>query len=304
MNKYTIPLCVMFVAGCSQSGNAPDTRPIQIPSDGQIAVIVNGISVPQTLLDAVARSRNLHLDRPDQREQALKLTTDLVLMAQVAKNDNLYADPQFQAEVEVARLKGVADAGMIALQKQTPVTDEILKTQYDSQVGQAGKFEYDFSQLLFANEDDALKAEGDLLAGKPFPQVFDAWRSKAKQAKAFSRVRLDQLPEALGKVLAQMKNGENTKVPVKTEFGWHVVHLDIANPFTPPPYDQVKEGIRRTMQVKIGQQRLEKLREQAKVEYPPGSTAPVSTKSETPKPAAAPETPAEKPVDATPEKKG
>ncbi len=279
MQKLVSPLCVFSfcmaaVAGCSPSGT--DTRVIQFPVDSQVAETVNGTPVPQALLEAIARSHNLHLDKPDQREQALKLTTDLVLMAQAAQRDNFFADPQFHADVEAARLKGVADAAVGAFEKQTPIGDDVLKAQYDTEVGQAGKFEYDFSQLLFANEVDALKAEGDILAGKPFQQVFDAWRSKAKQAKAFGRVRLNQLPQALAKVLADMKNDETTKVPVKTEFGWHVVHLGIANPFMPPPFEQVKTGIRRSMLLTIGQQRLEKLREQAKVEYPAGSVPPAA----------------------------
>lgn len=294
MQKLVSPLCVFSfcmaaVAGCSPSGT--DTRVIQFPADAQVAETVNGTPVPQALLESIARSHNLHLDKPDQREQALKLMTDLVLMAQAAQRDNFFADPQFHADVEAARLKGVADAAVGAFEKQTPIGDDVLKAQYDTEVGQAGKFEYDFSQLLFANEGDALKAEGDILAGKPFQQVFDAWRGKAKQAKAFGRVRLNQLPQTLAKVLADMKNDETTKVPVKTEFGWHVVHLGIANPFTPPPFEQVKTGIRRSMLLTIGQQRLEKLREQAKVEYPAGSVPPAAMPT-----AATPPTAEEKPA--------
>ena len=274
---FSIPACVIAVAGCSQSGGTVDSRVIQLPEDAQVAETVNGTAVPQALLESIARSHSFHLDKPDQREQALKMTTDLVLMAQAAQRDNFFADPQFRADVEVARLKGLGEAAIAAFEKQTPVGDDVLKQQYDSEVEQAGKFQYDFSQLLFANEDDALKAAGDSLGGKPFQQVFDDWRGRAKQAKAFSRVRLDQLPQPLAQALAKMSNGETTKVPVKTEFGWHVVHLDIANPFTPPPFDQVKAGIRRSMLLKMGQQRLEKMREQAKVEYPAG-VAPPATK--------------------------
>jgi peptidyl-prolyl cis-trans isomerase C len=287
---FPILLVMAGLAGCSQSGNAPDTRPIQLPADAQIAETVNGTAVPQSLLDAVARSHNLHLDKPEQREQALKSLTDLVLLSQAAQREDFFGDGQFRAEVEAARLRGVADAGVGELERKMTVGDDVLQAQYDAEVAHAGKFEFDFSQLLFANEDDALKAEGDLVAGKPFPQVFDAWRSKAKQAKVFTRVRLNQVPDALGKTLSDMKNGENTKVPVKTEFGWHVVHLDIANPFVPPAFDQVKEGIRRSTLLKMTQQRLETLREQAKVEYPPGTAAPTA-KPVAPAPPA-PETPA------------
>jgi hypothetical protein len=106
--------------------------------------------------------------------------------------------------------------------------------------------------------------------------VYDAWRAKAKQARAFTRVRLDQVPEDLGKVLATMQNGETTKVPVKSQFGWHVVHLDIVNPYSPPEFDQVKEGIRRNAQMKITRERMDKLRKEAKIEYPPGAAPPSS----------------------------
>ncbi|MDR3389866.1 MAG: peptidylprolyl isomerase [Rudaea sp.] len=285
MRKYIVPLCTIVIAGCSP-GNAPDTRPVQMPANGPLAETVNGTPVPQALLEAIADDRNLRLDKPEQREQALKVTTDLVLMAQAAQRNKLFADVQFQGAVEAARLKGVAEAAVSAFEKQTPIGDEVLKAQYNNEVGLAGKFDYDFSQLLFGNEDDAIKAEDDVLSGKPFSQVFDDWRAKARQAKAFSRVHLNQVPQALAVALAAMKNGETTKVPIKTEFGWHVVHLDIANPFTPPPFDQVKDGIRRTTLLKIGQQRLEKLREQAKVEYPAGVAPPAAKPAENTPPAA------------------
>jgi len=269
MKKYTIVLCGAALAGCS--ANAPDTRVIQLPAGEPVAEVVNGTPVPQSLLEAVARGRGLHLDKPEQREQALKLTTDFVLMAQAVQRENFLADAQFRADVEAARLKAIAEGGIAAFEKQTPISDDVLKAQYDSQVGHAGKFEYDFSQLLFADEADALKAEEDVLGGKPFSQVVEAWRDKARQAKTFSRIRADQLPAELATALAGMQAGESTKLPVKTEFGWHVVHLDIANPFTPPPFEQVKETIRGSVLLKAGQQRVEKMREQAKVEYPAGS---------------------------------
>jgi peptidyl-prolyl cis-trans isomerase C len=301
MRKTLFLLCASALAGCGS--NAPDTRVIQLPVGGTIVETVNGTAVPQSLLEAVARQHNWHLDQPQQRDQALKVLTDTVLVAQAAQREDLLGDSEFQADVEAARLKGVADSSMLAFERRTPISDAVLRAEYDTQVARTGKMSYDFTQLLFASEDDALKAEADVLAGKPFQQVYDAWRGKAKQARAFTRVRLDQVPEELGKVLGGMHNDETTKTPVKTQFGWHVVHLDIANPYTPPEFDQVKEGIRRNLQLKIGKERLDKLKEQAKIEYPPGVAPP----AEPAKPAVnAPAAPAgEKPEAATPaEKKG
>jgi len=273
-------LCLPLLASCSSTSSGPDTRPVQGDIGGPLAETVNGIAVPQALLEAVARARDLDLSKSEQRDQALTLLTDYVLLSQAAGQNNFFNDERFRADVEAARLQAVGNASLAQLQQQAPITDAVVKAEFDAQVARAGKFEYDFTQLLFENGDDAIKAEGDILAGKPFSAVYDQWKGKAKQAKAFSRVRADQIPEDLAKALAGLKNGESTKAPVKTNFGWHVVNLSIANPFTPPPFDQIKDSVRQTVLRKVGRERLQKLKETAKVEYPPGVTAPVPAKGE------------------------
>jgi peptidyl-prolyl cis-trans isomerase C len=96
--------------------------------------------------------------------------------------------------------------------------------------------------------------------------------------------------------LAGLKNGETSRAPIKTDFGWHIVHLSIANPFTPPPFDQVKDSVRQGLLLRVGRERLQKLKEQAKVEYPPGAAAPAPVKSDAARAPAAPAS--EKAVDA------
>jgi peptidyl-prolyl cis-trans isomerase C len=271
--RLSIP-ALLLLAGCSAGGGAPDTRPIQNDVGGPIVETVNGTPVPRALLEAVARARDLDLSSREQRDQAMALLTDYVLLAQAAQQNGFFAKPDFRADVEAARLQGVGNATLGKMQAQAPITDAVVKAEFDAQVARIGKVEYDFSQLLFDNADDALKATGEVISGKPFSEVYKAWRRKAKQAKAFTRVRSDQLPEELAKALGELKNGETTKVPVKTRFGWHIVHLDIVNPFTPPPFEQVKESVRESLLRRVGQERLRQLKEQAKIEYAPGVTPP------------------------------
>jgi peptidyl-prolyl cis-trans isomerase C len=304
MHKIIAALTLsILVAGCSAGSS---DALIQAGAGSPPAETVNGTPVPQVLIEAFAKARGVDLNQPEQRAQVLRVFADYVLLADQAKRDGLLTKPEFAAEVEIARLSVLANATIKALQQQTPISDEALKAEYDANLAKSGKLEYDFGQLLFANEDDALKANGEILAGKPFSQVYDAWKDKAKQAKMFTRVRPDQLPEALGKALAELKNGESPKVPIKTQFGWHVIQLDIANPYSPPSFDQVKETLRRQLAVKAGQQRLDKLREQAKIEYPQGS-APVAPAPKPATPPAATTLPAATPATAAqpaPEKKG
>ena len=286
MRNFGWILAALLLAACSSRSGEPDTRPVQADIPGPLAETVNGIAVPQALLEAVAKARGLDLAKPEQRGQALALLTDYVLLAQAAQQSNFHANPQFRAEVEAARLQGIGNAALAQMQKQALLTDAVVQAEFDAQVAKAGKVVYDFSQLLFDNSEDALKAENEIVGGKPFQAVYDAWRGKVKQAKVFTRVRKDQIPEELANALANLKNGETTKVPVNTKFGWHVVHLDIVNPFTPPPFEQVKDSVRQTMMRRVGQEHLRQLKDQAKIEYPPGVAPPAAAKADGEKSAA------------------
>lgn len=289
MAKHFFAFLCLALAACA-GGGAGDPRPVQLPPGLPVAETVNGTPVPQELVDAFVRVKapKADMSNPEQRAEILRVLADYVLLAEQAQRDKMQADPAFAANVEVARLSALANETMIRLQRQTPISDDALKAEYDANAARTGKSEYDFGNLLFANEDDALKAAGELVAGKPFAQVYEEWKGKAAQAKAFSRIRQDQLPEPLAQAIAPMKNGDFSRVPVKTQFGWHVFQLEAIHAYAPPAFDKVKEDIRRNLQKKIGEERLAQLKQQARIEYPPGS-------------APAPVAPAAPPV---PEKKG
>ena len=293
----SVSLC-LAIAACS-AGGAGDQRVVQLPANLPVAETVNGIAVPQELVDAFVRVKapKADMSNPEQRAEILRVLADYVLLAEQAQRDKMQSDPAFASNVEVARLSAMANEAMLHLQQQTPISEDMLKAEYNANVTRTGKSEYDFGNLLFAldNEGDALKAAGELTAGKPFAEVYDEWKSKASQAKVFSHIRQDQLPEPLVQAIAQMKVGDFSRTPVKTQFGWHVFHLDAVNAYAPPDFEKVKDDIRRNLQKKIGEERLAKLKQQAKIEYPGGS-APAPTQA---KPAPTAPTPA-----AASEKKG
>ncbi len=235
-----------------------------LPSDLPLVETVNGEKVPQALLDIIARERKLDLAVAEQRASALTELTDYILLDQEAKSQGYAKDPMFAAEVEINRLQGNANATLGKFRSTAHVDDSVLQTEYQQQIAKAGPSEYDFSQLLFKTEDEALKAAGEAIK-QPFNEVYDRWSKQALQARAFQRVRPSQLPDALGKALQALKSGETSKVPVHTEFGWHVLHVGAISPFVPPTFDQLKDTIRETVLGQLSDQRLTKLRDEAKV---------------------------------------
>jgi peptidyl-prolyl cis-trans isomerase C len=275
-------LLLAAVALSACGGKSTDSA---LPPGLPVVETVNGEAVPQVLLDVLARERSLDLDVPEQRAKALTELTDYVLLSQAADAGDFASDPEFAAEVEINRLRGVANATVAKFRSSAQVDDSVLKTEYDRQIALAGRAEYDFTQLLFDNEDDELKSSGEAMS-KPFKEVFDAWAGKARQARAFQRVRPSQLPEKLGRVLTSLKSGETAKLPVQTDFGWHVIHVGAISPFVPPPFEELKESIRNTLLGQLAEQRVAKLRSEAHVvTETPEAAAPAATE---PAPANAP----------------
>ena len=271
---------LLAISGCGEKPAGSN-----LSADLPLAETVNGQGVPQVLLDVLARERKLDLAVPEQRARAVLELTDYILLDQATRTESYMKDPMFAAAVEINRLQGQANAAMGKFRESAQVDDSVLKTEYQQQIAKAGKSEYDFSQLLFDNEDDALKAAGEALS-KPFNEVFDAWSKRAKQARAFQRVRPAELPEALGKELSSLKSGETGKIPVHTDYGWHVIHVGAISPFVPPTFDQLKDSIRETVLSQISQKRLEKLRSDASITTPePATPAATSESKPTEKPA-------------------
>jgi peptidyl-prolyl cis-trans isomerase C len=266
------------LAGCA--GKSGDSA---LPTDLPAVETVNGQAVPQILLDVLARERKLDLAVPEQRARALTELTDYILLDQEARAEAYAKDPKFAAEVEINRLQGNANATLGKFRSTAQVDDSVLRTEYQQQIAKAGRSEYDFSQLLFKDEDDALKAAGEAIK-QPFNEVFDQWSKTALQARAFQRVRPSQLPDALGKELVSLKSGETSKVPVHTEYGWHVLHVGAISPFVPPTFDQLKDTIRETVLAQLSEQRLVRLRDDAKV----NTQTPAPTKPAANAPAEAP----------------
>ena len=64
----------------------------------------------------------------------------------------------------------------------------------------------------------------------------------------------------------RLKKGQMTEAPVQSNFGWHVIRLEDERPLTPPPYEQVKPNLQRSMQQQAVQKAVADLRAKAKVE--------------------------------------
>jgi peptidyl-prolyl cis-trans isomerase C len=256
--------CLLLAAAHGCGGNA-GSGVADLPDGGATVASIDGESIPASLLLATAKAYRLDLAKLEDREEALRRLTDFVVLAHVAEREDFAKDPQFAASARLGQLQAIAAAAMHVLERRANIDEAAVRATYERQAGKDAKVAWDFTQLLFDDEDLALRAEGDLIAGKSFADVFDAYRQRARQARTFTGVNANRLPAALAQALGELDPGEATRLPVQTPFGWHVVHLDATRPFVAPPLADVEDGIRRSLARSFAETRLTSLREKAKV---------------------------------------
>jgi len=289
-------LALLFVAGCGQQGATVPAGAgkgtIQLANPGHAAATVNGEEVPDRLVDALMRQRSWDTTRPELRERALREVANTVVTAQAAQKENLFADPNFAAQVEYGRLQAISSATATTLRDHAKVDEAALKAEYEKRVAANAKPDYDLTQMIFRTEAEATKAIAEAKS-KGFDKVYEAHQKDAVQARSLKHVRGMQMPAPMAKALDALKPGEYTKEPVQSPLGWVVLRLDAVTPYTPPPFEQVRENLVKQAQKRAGEEQLAKLRADAKIVPAPGTPGMPAPGA---KPAAEPAKPAADPA--------
>jgi peptidyl-prolyl cis-trans isomerase C len=277
----------LALSGCgkpSGTTTASGGGTIHLDNPGPAVETINGEEVPVRLVDAIIHQRNWEPTRPDLRERALKEVTNIVLTAQAAKKENFLSDPDFEALVELGRLQALSNATAAAFRERAPFDEAAAKADYENRVVAGGKPDYDFTQIVMRSEAEAKKVMAELKS-RPFDKVVEAHQKDALQTRSLKHVRGAQLPAPLATALDELKPGEVAKEPVKSPLGFVILRLDGITPYTPPPFEQVRDNMKRQAQKKAGEEQLAKLRAEARIVPAPGM-APVQPNTLLPQPPA------------------
>ena len=149
------------------------------------------------------------------------------------------------------------------------MTDAEIKAEYDKFAAANGGKEYRARHILVEKEDEAKAIIASLKKGGKFDEI--AKKQSKDPGSGTKGGDLDwanansYVPEFSG-ALVKLNKGQLTDVPVKSQFGYHVIRLDDTREAQLPPMDQVKPQIAQQLQqIKITKFQDE-LRSKAKVE--------------------------------------
>jgi peptidyl-prolyl cis-trans isomerase C len=279
MHRHSVKLLVALVAGsfafaAAAQQAAPDkgaAKPKVAAAAASTKVVVNGVTIPQSRFDAMNKELSTQ-GQPDNPERHQAVKEELVnreILAQAAQKRGLDKTPDVTAQMDMARQAVLVRALFEAEVKANPITDDMLKAQYEQFKASMGTNEYKVRHILVEKEDEAKAIIAEINRGGDFAKI-----AKEKSKDPGSKDNggdLDWGPSAryvkpFADAVQATPKGQMTAQPVKTDFGYHIIKVDDVRPLKVPTFDEVKEQFRQRAQQAQIQKLVMDLRSKAKVE--------------------------------------
>jgi peptidyl-prolyl cis-trans isomerase C len=275
----------------------PDTDPVLAKVNGQ-AIHASDLKAAAETLPAQARSM------PPQ--QLYPMLLDQLVDAQAllieAKKTGLDKEPDVQRSMQMAQDRAL-ESSLLNKVVRPQVTDEAIQARYQEQyAGKTGDAEVHARHILVADEATAKKIIAELKKGGDFAALSKQYSKDPSAAQQGGDLgffkKTDMVPEFADTAFA-LKDKEVTPVPVKTQFGWHVIQTLEHRTTAPPTFEQVHDELRQQMVQAAVQKEISDVRGQVSIERfnPDGSTVKATDTAEPP--AAAEPAPAAEPPPAS-----
>jgi peptidyl-prolyl cis-trans isomerase C len=251
-------------------------------ANGKVAATVNGVPIKESIIDAFMQQRAAQgaPDTPEMRKAVLDELVSREVVRQAALKEGLDKKPEVQQQMDLAQQNILLNAYVQEYVKSHPITDDMIKAEYDKIKAQIGDKQYHARHILVSDKKDADAIIAQLKKGASFEKLAEQ-KSKDSSAKNGGDLGWN-VPAAyvkpFGDALVGLKKGEYTKTPVQTQFGWHIIKLEDVK--DAPKLEEIKQQLTQRLQQEQLQKMAAELRAKAKVEYMNQPAAPAAAPAE------------------------
>lgn len=246
---------------------------LPVTASAQNIATVNGKPVPKARVDLLISQVTKTGQQQRTPELEAQVKDEVVLreiFMQEAEKRGIPAGADYKAQMELARQSILIRELFADFGKKNPVTDAEAQAEYDKFKAQNSGTEYRARHILVEKEDEAKALIAKLKAGGNFEELAKA--NSKDPGSAANGGDLDFanpsgfVPE-FSKAMTELKKGETTQEPVKTQFGYHIIKLEDTREAQFPAFADVKPQImQRLTQQKIATFQAE-LKSKAKTDY-------------------------------------
>jgi peptidyl-prolyl cis-trans isomerase C len=277
MKLAAFPLAAALAAGITIAGAGQAFA--QAGAADPVIARVDGTEIRQSDL-ALAEEDiggSLQPSPPEiRREALLTYLIDVTIIAKEAEAQKLAQAPGFDRRAAFARQKVLMEA-LLDKESKSAASESAMKKLYEESVAQNKPVEEVRARhILVETEDKAKEVLAKLKAGSDFAALAKAESKDPGSADGgdLGYFTKDQMVAEFAEVAFKLEKGALSE-PVKTQFGWHIIHAEDKRNKPVPGFDQVKSQIESYLVRRSQTELVGKLRAEAKVERV-GSAAPES----------------------------
>ena len=246
-----------------------------------VVATVNGTAINKSRVDMIIEhgASDGEADTPEVRKSIIDKLAMQTLIAEDAVKKGLDKLPAVTEQLDVLRQSVLAEAYVQDFIKNNPVSDDMLKAEYERIKATVTGSEYKARHILVETEAEAREIIAQL---KKDPGSFEKLAME-KSRDAGSRVRggdlgwfdVSRMVPEFSSAVSKLEKGAFTQQPVKTQYGYHVILLEDSRPIEAPPLEEVKAALTQYLQQQNLKKQLDDLKARARIELveAPGVTA-------------------------------
>lgn len=264
----TSAMSIMVLSACSpaDSSKAPDS------SKAAVAATVNGTAISERHVDILTHQSAAQgqPNNPELRKDILEHLSMQIILSQEAIKKKLDKIPEVSDQIDLTRQSILANAFIQDYFKNSPVSDDMLKAEYEKIKNEMAGAEYKARHILLETEAEAKDVIARL---KKTPKVFEALaneKSKDPGSKAnggdLGWFDLRAMVPEFGAAVTKLAKDQFTEEPVKSQFGYHIILLEDSRPITVPALDQIKQELQQQIQQQNLKKLLDDLKAKAKID--------------------------------------
>ncbi len=260
ISRFALALALTVAAAVSTASAAEDP----------VVAIVDGAKIH------LSEVREMHKRLPPQYQQIpfdnifpglLESMVDTKLTAADARRQKVDASDEFKQQIE--RLEEqVLQRIMVNRTIDKGLTDKALRARYEQIAKELrGVEQIQARHILLKTEDDAKAVIAELAKGGDFAALAKTRSTgpSAPEGGDLGYFSKGQMVPEFEKAAFQLKTGEYTQAPVKTQFGWHVIKVENRKASEVPKFEEVEEGLRADLSRELGVAYVTELRKKAKI---------------------------------------
>ncbi len=263
-------VCLSTLVGLSAC-NAQEASKGPSKPEVKAVAVVNGVSIPQSTVDLMMQERTSQgqPDTPDLRKAVINDLVSREVVAQAAVQKGIDKTPEVATQIALSKQAILIRAYLQDYMKAHPITDEMIKAEYDKIKSQMGDKEYEVRHILVANEAEAKDIIAQLKKGADFAKLAEQKSldtgSKEKGGD-LGWITPNTTVKPFAEAMVKLKKGAYTQTPVQSKFGWHVIKLDDERALQAPSLHEVSNQLRQRIQQELVGQAISELRAKAKIE--------------------------------------